>query len=262
MIKLTKRTPWQIQCDVVFALFLRELKTRFGAYRLGLVWAVLEPAAFVALLSFIRAINGSTETAGLPTPIFFALGYIPFQLFSKLVTQSANAVNANRGLFSYRQVKPFDALIARALLEVLISLAVLAMFFIVLAWMGFDVRIDNPLRFISIYLLITFMGLGLGIIVCVGVVHMKELDKIVPMLLRPLFFISGLFFSVSMIPQQHHDLLLWNPLLHAIELMREACYDKFHSSDVSTGFVFMVALSAMTIGMMLYKLNWQKVVAS
>jgi len=50
---VSMRTPWQIQKSVVFALFLRELKTRFGAYKFGYVWLLLEPMAHVIVLSLI-----------------------------------------------------------------------------------------------------------------------------------------------------------------------------------------------------------------
>ena len=46
-------------------------------------------------------------------------------------------------------------------------------------------------------------------------------EQLVPMLLRILFFISGLFFSVVDLPASARDILSINPLTHVIEMMRQ-----------------------------------------
>ncbi|HDR2511236.1 TPA: ABC transporter permease, partial [Enterobacter roggenkampii] len=44
------RSGLEVQQAAVKALFLREIKTRFGKYRLGYFWAILEPAAHLLVL--------------------------------------------------------------------------------------------------------------------------------------------------------------------------------------------------------------------
>ncbi|HAX2293506.1 TPA: ABC transporter permease, partial [Escherichia coli] len=44
------RSGFEVQKAAVHALFLRELRTRFGKYRLGYLWAVLEPAAHLLIM--------------------------------------------------------------------------------------------------------------------------------------------------------------------------------------------------------------------
>ena len=123
--------------DVIFALFIREIKTRFGAYRLGLVWAFLEPMSFV-IVHIRHSISQQWRIIvwwgnhGIPYPIFLMLGYVPFMLFSKLLTQGAAAVSANQGLFNYRQVRPIDTILARTLLEVLFISGVILIFMTVI----------------------------------------------------------------------------------------------------------------------------------
>ncbi len=252
---------------MVFALFIREIKTRFGAYRLGLIWAFLEPMTFVVLLTGIRSLSRTGtlfagESHGIPYPLFFTLGYIPYQLFSKLLSQGAAAVNANKGLFKYRQVRPIDALLARTVLETIIFCSVLILFLTLFWWFGFNVHIANPLEFIVTLLLLTLLGAGVGIIICVGQLRFPELGKVVPLLTRPLFFISGLFFSINDIPSQYQHYLLWNPILHAIELIRGSCYQNFDTDSVSLEYLAFTSLVTIFIGLALYRLDWKRMVAS
>jgi capsular polysaccharide transport system permease protein len=253
--------------DVVFALFIREIKTRFGVYRLGLVWAFLEPMTFVVILTGIRSLSKtgtlfSGESHGIPYPLFFTLGYIPYQLFSKLLSQGAAAVNSNQGLFNYRQVRPIDTLLARTLLEILIFSTVLLLFITLFWWFGFYATITNPLKFISVLLLLTLLGGGIGMIICVGQLRFPELGKIVPLLTRPLFFLSGLFFSINDIPSQYQHYLLWNPILHAIELIRGSCYSSFNTDYVSIEYLSFITIIILFLGLSLYRLDWKRMVAS
>jgi capsular polysaccharide transport system permease protein len=253
--------------DVVFALFIREIKTRFGVYRLGLAWAFLEPVSFIVILSTIRSITSSStffgaESHGMPYALFLALGYVPFQMFSKLLSQGAAAVNANQGLFNYRQVRPIDAILARTLLEVLVFGFVILFFLTLFWWFGFNSGIADPLRLIMVFLLLTTFSTGIGVIICVGQLRFPELLKIVPLLTKPLFFISGLFFSINDIPSQYQNYLLWNPILHAIELIRGACYQNFSIDSVSITYLSLMSLITVFFGLAMYRLDWKRMVAS
>jgi len=262
-----QRTSLQVLKDVIFALFIREIKTRFGAYRLGLAWAFLEPVAFILVLSAIRSFRSSGglfggESYSIPFPVFFMLGYVPFQFFSKLLTQGAASVNANRGLFNYRQVRPIDAILARTLLEMLIFSSVMLIFLMVFWWFGFNATIADPAQFFMVYAVLGIFGCGIGMILCVGQMRFPELGKVIPLFTRPLFFISGVFFSLNDIPSQYHQYLLWNPVLHAIELIRYACYPSYNVDAVSFGYLAMSALFAVFFGLALYRLDWKRMVAS
>lgn len=266
-VKRQQRSSGQVLCDVVFALYIRELKTRFGVYRLGLVWAFLEPMSFVIILSAIRTMTStghifSGEVHSIPTPLFFMLGYVPYQLFSKLLTQSATAITSNRGLFSYRQVKPIDTLLARTMLEVLISVGVMFIIMAFFWWFQFDVKIQNPLQLITTLSLLICIGFGMGTALCVGQLRFPELAKLVPIITRPLFFISGIFFSLNDIPEKFHQYLLWNPILHAVELIRNACYSDFRANYVSMQYLAFFSLLTLFFGLALYRNDWKRMVAS
>ena len=99
-------------------------------------------------------------------------------------------------------------------------------------------------------------------IICVGQLRFPELGKVVPLLTRPLFFISGLFFSLNDIPSQYHHYLLWNPILHAIELIRNACYPSYNADSVSMGYLAFIALATVFFGLAMYRLDWKRMVAS
>ncbi|MCP4275801.1 MAG: ABC transporter, partial [Gammaproteobacteria bacterium] len=90
-----------------------------------------------------------------------------------------------------------------------------------------------------------------------------ELMKLVPMLVfRPMYFMSGIIFPLFVIPTEYHHWLLWNPLLHVIELNHLFYFRSFESGNVSILFVTLFALTSTTFGLLSYRANWVRVVAT
>ncbi|MEN9485187.1 MAG: hypothetical protein RJB37_3067, partial [Pseudomonadota bacterium] len=106
--------------SVVFALSLRELKTRLDGRWGGAVWVVGEPLLnMLAMLAVYSAMRART-IGGVDTLLFLVSGQMPYLLFKSLVLRLMEAIESNQGLFAYRQVQPIDAVLARSVVEVLV----------------------------------------------------------------------------------------------------------------------------------------------
>ena len=258
------RSPIEIQKAVVFALFVRELKTRFGKYRLGYVWALLEPMAHVVVLALIWAAIGHTEFSGIPMPMFLLVGLVPYLFFQKTTSQCMNAIEGNRGLFNYRQVRPVDPVLARIILESIIYFtSYLVLLFIVGWFLDYGVGVHDPLGLIVINALLFLLTFGVGLTFSVYGTLYPEVMKLVPMLVfRVLYFISGILFPLSVVPTEYHPWLLWNPLLHVVELNHVYYFRGFETGNVSLLFVALFALGSATFGLLSYRGNWVRMVST
>jgi len=255
--------------SVIFAIFLRELKTRFGKYRLGYLWAVLEPLLTITLFVGIRGILTGSLRGGadkiiyhVDYPLFLAAGIIPFFMFRHTVSQVMNSIEANRGLFAYQPVKPIDAMISRWILEGVIFVFLWVIVFSILHFIGFRTEIKDPLGLIFLYLLFYFFSLGIGIIFCIVVNLFDELRNFVPPFMLFLFFLSGIFFSINMIPQKFQIYLLWNPILHFIELSRERFFPFYQADVCSFEYIIVSTAISLFLGLSLYRLKIREVLAS
>lgn len=252
---MVNRSSLEIQRSVLFALLMRELKTRFGRYRLGYAWALLEPASHVIVLSAIFSFVFKRTMPGIDFPVFFITGIVPFLMFNHMVTQGMNAISANQGLFGYRQVMGVDALIARMVLEGLIHLVTLIVLLLCAAWVGLRVELNDPLKLLAALSLLYLFSLGCAFIVCVVATRHQEMKKIIPMVLRPMYFISGVIFPLSIVPADYRVYLLWNPVLHALELVRDACFVSFETVGGSWQYLSMASVCVLCFGLTLYRQN-------
>jgi capsular polysaccharide transport system permease protein len=257
-----KRQPLQIQKAVLHALLIREMKTRFGQYRLGMAWAVLEPLFNMLFFFAMYTMGGRTGIGGLAIPVFLVTGLVPFFFFREMVGQMMNAVQANQSLFIYRQVRIFDTYLCRFLLETGITISVMIIMLTAAWWFDYDVNVHNFLLLVGTFLLLALFSLGLGMLFgTINRLH-PEAGKLIQPILRPLFFISGVFFSINSIPSNLQPYLLWNPILHALEFMRSAMSSSYDTSLVSLNYLAMATLVALCLGMLSLRANWRRMLAT
>lgn len=262
-VTIRRQSPWQIQCSVIFGVFNRELANRFGRFSLGYLWAPLEPLLYIAVLSAIRMQVASGPIAGIDPVVFFASGVLPFILFQIVQITSLSCVESNVGLFNYQRVKPADIFAARFLLEVLIVLTVALLLFPSLYLLGMEFALNDFLYLLGVTVLFLMFVAGMGLICTVLGPFWNESKKILPNVIRPFFFISGIFFPLADIPPELRDKLTWNPLLHALELFRHAAFEGYQlSPEASLNFLFWSALISLTTGLVVYRLCRLKIVTS
>lgn len=249
------RTSLQIMRDTVHALLMRELKTRFGAKKLGYFWAVVEPAAQAVIMASLFSLIGRDSISGVEVALFMITGLLPFKFFSKLLPQLAQAVHANRSLFAYRQVTPIDPLLTRLLIETATFLVVYVLILTAMAWLGFDVWPQNMLALLGASALLLILAAGIGLIMCCAVAYWEDATKVLAMVMIPMFFVSGIFFCATMIPQQYWYLFSWNPIFHVLELSRDAFFPTYTTPVGSWEYVGLCALVSFSVGLMLFNLN-------
>ena len=250
-----RRSPLKIMGDTIHALTLREIKTRFGVNKLGYFWALAEPAAQAVVLAALFSIVGRESVAGIHVALFLIVAILPFKFFSKLLPQLAVSVQSNKALLGYRQVAPIDPLLTRFIIEAATFVIVYVLIMLSMAWMGFDVIPHDPLGLLLVSLLLALLGIGLGILLCSAVEYWADTPKLLTMLMTPMFFVSGIFFSAVMVPEKYWYLLDWNPIFHAIELSRDAYFYSYITPLGSLEYLFESALVINVIGLMLFRVN-------
>lgn len=217
------RSALQIFCTTIWAFMLRDMKSRYFTTRLGLFWAVADPAAIVVMLvavhSFLRP--GSTGASGHSVEFFFWAVWAYF-MFLQPANAATGSIQASRGVMSYRQVIPLDVVVSRALTE-WATLFLVAAILAALWWLaGMPIEVSDPLGLVIYPLCIFALSLSYGMLVEVASAVFPDLRRVFAVVMRPMIFISGLFFTMEMIPYDLESYLTWNPILHLVDLTRGA----------------------------------------
>lgn len=248
------RSPLAVTVSVWRALFLREALARMSAGRAGWLWLLLEPVAHVAFLMVIFSTLRQRDLAGVDFALFLALGLIGYKLFTTTARRGAAALAANRGLMAYRQVQPVDTVLVRVALEGMILVFVAALLLSGAMLFGLDVLPHDPIQAMLAYLLLWIFGTGVGLVLCVGVTLIPEIERVIGFIFIPLYFASGVFYSPAMMPPLVQEYLLYNPLVHGLELVRGAFFAGYHLvNGISMLYLAAWALSAALLGLGLHR---------
>lgn len=258
-----KRSAWEIQRAVFLALFVRELKTRFGGRWLGVFWVLVEPLAHLSILLLIFAFIRHRLLPGVDYSMFVLTGLIPFFMFRNLALRGMEAVDSNRGLFGYRQVKPIDPMLARALLEVSLYSVIYGTLLVGLGWLGTDVLPVRPLELMGVSAVLIVMGFSLGLVCAVLTDDLPELRSFVRIVFIPLYLLSGVMFPVSTLAEGALDWLIWNPVLHILEISRGYYFPGYHViSRVDLAYPVAFTLLMLSLGLALYRLRRHRLLAT
>lgn len=244
-------TALRLQFRVVGALILREMRVRYGRSQLGYMWALAEPAAYIAAFSAMFIFAQAAPPYGRSMPLFFALGVIPFRLFMALGNQLGSAFDANEALLTYPIVKELDTVIARFILEVMTAVAVMLIVLGVLI-ATFDVPLPhNILRILEGLALIGALGFGVGLTNAVMTRFLNSWMNLFRMMMSPMIFLSGVFYSLDSLPTNARDVVVWNPVIHGVEMVRQGYYAHYRATGLDEAYLFWWALSATMAGLLL-----------
>lgn len=257
------RSPIKIMRTVVFALVLREMRTRISAKRGGAFWILFEPIAHIGgMIAFITLIRGR-EILGVDVTMWLINGVVPFILLRNISLKSMEAVAANKALFSYRQIIPFDTFIARAIVEVIIYASVYILLVVAVAFWGkHTIAMNQPLLFLCYVAVGFILAFSVGIIYCVIGEAFPEIKGVLRMFFWPIYLVSGVIIPVWTMPAEVVSFVSWNPYLHIVEGIRFSVFDNYRTfTQLSVYYPLLVALVMLFFSLILYRARRKILVA-
>lgn len=242
----------KVHLRVVGAFILRETASRYGTSAGGYLWAFVQPIAFIALMGALMGAIGRVPAMGESFLLFYATGYLAFNMFRAMESYLTSSVSANRALLTYPVVAPIDAVFGRFVLEAITSIIVST---IIIGAALHYARHTSPIIWIDIFEAIALawmMALGVAMANIVLFFHFPLYDKAYKILTRPLFLLSGVFYVPASMPPPFGSYLLDNPLTHLVILFREGFYGESPVNGLDKRFLVESSGAALSVGFILF----------
>lgn len=244
------------QGRVINALLLRESKSRYGQHKLGFLWALLEPLLMISVFVGILSAMRNDSPGGMALVPFMITGFVPFTMFRNPMENMQGAISSSKTLLAFPQVTTFDVILSRSLLELAVLMCVLP-FMLWMSWLlglGFELRVEDPLSMLAACLLLWVLGSGLGFVFASLSPIMPSIRQVSVLVLgRPLLLTSGMFFTAESLPPVARDWLLLNPILHALDLIRAACFYEFETDHGSWSYLCLWAGATLAVGLLVHQ---------
>ncbi|HVZ23123.1 MAG TPA: ABC transporter permease, partial [Vicinamibacterales bacterium] len=215
-----------------FGLLFREnLLRRARGTLLGFWWVILRPlmaaAGFIATFVFVAPLNTGT---GVPYPVFFLSGFIPWRLFQATVTQLPRAVMRSRGMMSRtyfpRLLVPLAGF-GQALIEVGLLCAV---FVIVVATQWWTHPGQAPIRLgiQTVWLLPCLLGalafaVAIGMVFGIVALFFRDVVFSLTYIVQLVMFVTPVLYPATFVPGSYRWLLYsLNPMAQMVTVSRWA----------------------------------------
>jgi capsular polysaccharide transport system permease protein len=249
---MTKRNSFKIFLAVQNALFLRELSMRFSSGRMGFFWTFVEPFFQIMVFVFIKLTLFNSGSNDFDFAVFLALNFTAFNMFKHIVMKSATAFKANKALFVYKQVKPIDTIIARMMVEIFITAIIIIVFLFLGFYFEFDMEVKDLTMVTLGFIALVLFSFSFALVIAVVNAFVDSVGKLIGFLLTGLMFGSAIFYNVAVLPLEMQTLLLYNPLVHFMEMIHGFYFYALDDTLVSYSYMLLWTIALLYIGLWLY----------
>lgn len=233
----------------IYALSVREMLTTNGKNAGGYFWAIVEPIAAIALLSYVFELVLRSPSIGSNFQIFYASGLLVYSFYVQTANKVARSINFSRSLLFYPAVTHVDAILARFLVNATTHIIIYFLLLYGIVYV-YDLRMSFDFQPMLIALaMAAVLGLGIGVLNAFLFVYIPFWDVVWTVINRPMFILSTVLYAFEDVPVLFRDYLWYNPLIHVVGMSRRGVFSIYDAVFVSPVYVFGIALMCLCLGL-------------
>jgi lipopolysaccharide transport system permease protein len=205
--------------ELLYILSWRDIKIRYKQTVLGVLWIILQPLLTMVVFSLIFGRLAGLPSDGVPYPVFTFTALLPWQLFSRALTDSGVSLVNNTQLLTKvyfpRIFIPLSGILS-ALVDFGISLLVLIGMMVY-----YRIPFTVNLIFLPVFTLMAILAaLAVGLWFSAINVEYRDVRYTLPFLTQFWMFITPIAYSISLIPEKWLWLYSLNPMVGVVEGFR------------------------------------------
>jgi lipopolysaccharide transport system permease protein len=207
---------WQ---DLLLNWIKREFRVRYSQSILGIAWAILQPLSLMIIMTVVFSVLLRIPTSDVPYPVFVYSGLLPWMFFANSLSAAIPSIADNFNLVSKvyfpREILPFSAIVV-GFIDFLFASSV----FVILLFL-YRIPIGPSVLLLPIVIVIQFtLIFGLSLLAGAANVFYRDIRFVIPLVLQLIMYLSPIFYSTDIIPQEFLPFYFLNPMAAIIEAYR------------------------------------------
>ena len=199
-------------------------KMRYKGTNLGFFWVLLKPF-FMFLILFLIFSHTASAVGGLTQQqyaVYLLSGLIVYTFFNEGMIWGMGSIMERAQLIVKINFKR-DVVVASSLSMALINFSINLLIVLVVALiLKINISLIG-LAYVFLIGLTMFLSLyGVSFFTSIWLVHVRDLQHIMELVLQLLFYASAVFFPVEMIPEKYRFIVYYNPMARFVKAVREA----------------------------------------
>jgi lipopolysaccharide transport system permease protein/teichoic acid transport system permease protein len=240
---------------MLWSLTKNELKQRYFGNLLGTAWAFIQPTATIFIFWFVFQVGFKSQPVdNFPFILWLVAGMFPWFFFAEALGSGTNSILSNNFL-----VKKVVFRVSLLPIISLLSALTVHLFFILFMFTMFAYYGYTPTIYaiqLPYYLFATsLLLLGLSWITSSIVVFFRDIGQLVAMIIQFGFWLTPIFWSLKMVPEEYHWFIQLNPIYYIIQGYRESMiyHTWFWENIPMTLYFWSVTLTIFVLGGLTFK---------
>lgn len=203
--------------ELLYFFVWRDIKVRYRQTVLGFAWAILQPVLMMIVFTLFIGKLGGLPTQGVPQPLFYFAGVLPWTLFSEGITRSSASLvqeaNLLQKIYFPRLMLPLSGILS-PLVDFAIASVVLVSLMVY-----FGHYPGMAVLWLPAFLLLELaLALGVGLWLSAINVEYRDVRYVVPFVVQLWLFASPVVYPASLVPQKYQTAYgLMNPMAGILE---------------------------------------------
>lgn len=211
--------------ELIRQLTWREVVTRYKGSFMGLGWAFIEPLLMLSVYTFVFSVvfkarwGVQVQETRLSFAMTLFMGIITYNLFAEMATVAPGLILSRVNLVK-KIVFPLDVLP----LVNFLSVAINSLFSLAVLMAGL-VIVNGTIPWTTIFLPMVWLpmgmlSLGFGYFLSSLGVFVRDINTAVRVIVMMFFFLTPIFYPITMVPQDFHLFIRLNPIAIFVENAR------------------------------------------
>jgi ABC-type polysaccharide/polyol phosphate export permease len=208
----------------LFANFVRrELTTRYIGSVTGLVWALVQPLALLAVYHFVfTTIFRATGFAGASFLAFVAVALWPWLAAQEAIQRATVSLAGYGGLIRKvafpHEIVVYATVAAVFVLQFVGYVAVL----LVLRVLGEPIRLEGIVLAIPVWAILAIAVTGLGLLFSALQVFVRDVEHVLMPVLMMLMYLTPILYPLTLVPESVRTIVAANPFSWLVGRLRDA----------------------------------------
>lgn len=246
---------WRFRTFISHSIYTN-IRNRFIRSKLGGAWLLLNPLAMVAVYALVLSKVLAAKLASIDHEYAYALylmaGILGWTLFTETLTRSLSIFIDHANLIkktAFPRLSLVLILVGEMLINHILLLVAILSIFLLLGFMP-----GLQIVWIPLLSLVTLLfALGLGMILGILNVFIRDIAQIVAIILQFAFWLTPIVYSEHIIPEQYRYLLNFNPVYPMINGFQKTLVYNTCPDTSSLAWIFLLSLVLLVFAYTLYR---------
>lgn len=202
--------------------------------RLALLWLFIRPVVLLLLISAMYFMLFLNSIMNMDVPSFALLGATTWIMMRQVMMSTATGFRGSTVFINIPEIRPLAYALTQASIYLMIYALVLVTMIAYVNFAGWSKPPNDPLMLAVYFFGMFAIGVCIGVC-CASIATFWPFFLQVAAILfgRALEFFSSVFYVSEQLPEAYKPFVLWSPTAHGMQLLRQAYFAGYVSTDAS-----------------------------